>query len=119
MIPEAGDIAWVEFDPVMGTEQAGRRPALILSDRIYHEESRCAVVCPITSKVREWPFNVSLPSGLETEGVVLVDQIRTIDRSARMHGIIEAAPAAVLREVREKVAALLGTDIAAADGMDH
>ena len=66
MLPDAGDIAWVEFDPVKGTEQAGRRPALFLTDRAYHENSRSALVCPITSNLHRWPFNVALPPGLKT-----------------------------------------------------
>lgn len=110
MLPEAGDIAWVELDPVMGTEQAGRRPALILSDLIYHEVSRRAVICPISNSQRPWPFNVLLPRGLVTTGAVLVDQVRTIDRSERLFDIIERAPEEVLAEVRARIAALLGFD---------
>jgi mRNA interferase MazF len=56
MLPEAGDVAWVEFDPVLGAEQAGRRPALVVSEREYHEISSRALVCPITSRARPWPF---------------------------------------------------------------
>ena len=111
MLPDLGDIAWVEFDPVLGTEQAGRRPALVLSSRSYHEESWRAVVCPITSKERPWPFNVPLPSGLKTSGVVLVDQVRAIDRSQRRFDIIEQAPDSVVDQVRGRLAALMGIDI--------
>ena len=107
MIPEIGDVAWVEFDPVMGTEQAGRRPALVLSDRTYHELSRRAVVCPISTRARPWAFNVPLPSGMITVGTVLVDQIRTIDRAQRMFKVIERAPDAVVADVRGRLAALL------------
>jgi mRNA interferase MazF len=107
MLPDAGDIAWVEFDPVKGTEQAGRRPAVVLSARIYHEESKRALVCPVTSHARPWPFNVTLPEGLKTSGVVLVDQIRTIDRSERMFEIIERVPDEVLWEIRARLGALL------------
>jgi mRNA interferase MazF len=107
MLPEIGDVAWVEFDPVMGTEQAGRRPALILSDRNYHEMSRRAVVCPISTGARPWAFNVPLPAGMITTGMVLVDQIRTIDRTQRMFKIIEHAPDAVIADVRGRLAALL------------
>lgn len=110
MLPTAGDIAWVEFDPVKGSEQAGRRPALILSSHIYHEASGRALVCPVTSKCREWPFNVPLPVGLKTQGMVLVDQIRAIDRSMRLFAIIEKAPEEVLDEVRARLAALIGFD---------
>ena len=107
MLPDAGDIARVEFDPVKGTEQAGRRPAVVLSARIYHEESKRALVCPVTSLARPWPFNVTLPEGLKTSGVVLVDQIRTIDRSGRMFEIIERVPDEVLWEIRARLGALL------------
>jgi len=110
MLPDVGDIAWVDFDPVRGTEQAGRRPGLVLTPRSYHEQSRRAVVCPITSNARAWPFNVNLPEGLRTEGVVLVDQFRVIDRTQRMFAIVERVPDELLVEVRAKLAALLGVD---------
>ena len=110
MSPDAGDIAWVNFDPTLGSEQAGRRPALFLTGRGYHERSPRAVVCPITSKERPWPFNVSLPLGLKTTGIVLVDQIRTIDRSRRVFDIIERVPDAFVDEVRGRLSALLGID---------
>jgi len=108
MLPEAGDIAWVEFDPTKGTEQSGQRPALVISPAIYHAASRRAVVCPIISSEREWPFNVALPPGLKTRGTVLVDQIRTIERADRLFGIIERVPPGLLAEVRGRLAALLG-----------
>jgi mRNA interferase MazF len=104
---DAGDIAWVEFSPVRGTEQAGRRPALVLTDRIYNETARRALVCPITRTVRDWPLNVLLPAGLKTEGMVLVDQIRAIDLQ-RMFGLIETVSDDVLASTRVKLAALLG-----------
>jgi mRNA interferase MazF len=110
MLPEIGDIVWVELDPVMGTEQAGRRPALVLSDRSYHEVSRRAIVCPISIRARAWTFNVPLPNGMITAGMVLVDQIRTIDRTHRMFDVIEHAPDTVMAEVRGRLAALLQFD---------
>lgn len=108
MLPDAGDIFWVELDPVIGSEQAGRRPALVLSDRIYHEASRRAVICPITSMSREWPFNVPIPQGLRTTGVVLVDQVRAVERSGRVFDFIEKAPVVLLAEVQGRLSALLG-----------
>jgi len=108
MLPDAGDIAWVEFDPVRGTEQAGRRPALVLTPQAYHQRSTRALVCPITSNVRPWPFKIMLPEGLKTTGAVLVDQLRAIDRSERLFTIIERAPRAVLLEALRRLAALLG-----------
>lgn len=108
MIPDVGDIAWVELGPVKGSEQDGRRPALFLSYATYHAGSRRAVICPITSKARPWPFNVNVPRGLKTAGVVLVDQVRIIDRPERMFDLIERAPDDLLAEVRGRLAALLG-----------
>lgn len=110
-LPDIGDIVWVEFDPVRGTEQAGGRPALVLTSAVYHERSRRAVVCPITANERPWPFNVPLLPDMKTYGVVLVDQIRTIERAARMFEIIERAPPQLLSDVCGKLAALLGFDV--------
>jgi mRNA interferase MazF len=110
MPPDVGDIVWVDLDPAKSTEQAGRRPALVLSDAIYHDASRRAVICPITTALGNWPLNVHLPPGLRTKGVVLVDQIRTIDRPTRMFDVIERASPALLAEVRSKLAALLGIE---------
>jgi mRNA interferase MazF len=107
---KAGDIAWVDLDPVKGSEQAGRRPALIISGAIYHEASRRAVICPITRNTRPWPFNVPLPPGLETKGTVLVDQVRSIDRAERLFDFVERAPPEVLADVRGQLAALFGID---------
>jgi mRNA interferase MazF len=111
MLPEAGDIAWIDFDPVKGTEQSGRRPGLILTSLGYHQRSRRSIVCPISSTERLWAFNVQLPAGLKTHGAVLVDQIRVIERSERMFDIIERAPMEVLFDVRGRLAALLGFDV--------
>src|SRR6266542_6702423 len=110
MLPESGDIVWVEFDPVRGTEQAGRRPAVVLSDRTYHEVSRRSIVCPLTTRARPWSFNIPLPDGMRTKGVVLVDQVRTVDRNERMFGIVEKVPDEVLADVRGMIAALVGLD---------
>ena len=110
MQPNVGDIAWVELGPVKGSEQDGRRPALFLSNITYHEASRRAVICPISSRARPWPFNVAILPGLKTSGFVLVDQVRTIDRPERMFEVIERAPDELLAEVRGRLAALLGFD---------
>lgn len=116
MLPDIGDIVWIEFGPVKGTEQGGRRPGLVLTSLGYHERSRRAVVCPITSRERSWPFNVRLPAGLKTRGTVLVDQIRAIERAERMFEIIERVPAEFLSEVRGRLAALLEFDVVSSRG---
>jgi mRNA interferase MazF len=107
MLPDAGDIAWVEFDPVRGTEQSGRRPALVLTPQAYHQRSPRALVCPITSNVRPWAFKIILPEELKTTGAILVDQIRTIDRTQRLFTIIERAPRGLLQEVLQRLAGML------------
>jgi mRNA interferase MazF len=113
MLPNAGDIAWVDFSPVTGTEQSGTRPALIVSDRGMHEMTRRAVICPITRNVQPWPTKILLPKGLAAEGAVLVDQIHSIDRNERILRMIGQVPPSFLTMVRRKVAALLGIDFAA------
>lgn len=110
ILPDAGDIAWVDLDDVRGTEQAGRRPALVLTSREFHEISRRSVICPITRKIRNWPTNVVLPPGLEIAGEIMVDQVRSIDRVERMFEIVESAPAQTMRDVRIKLATMLGID---------
>lgn len=115
MLPAAGDIFWVEPDPVSGTEQAGRRPALMLSSAGYHEKSSRAVVCPITRSPGNWAFNVSLHPGMRTVGVVLVDQVRTIHRPSRLFDFIETAPTLLLADVRARLAVLVGLEFANGD----
>lgn len=109
-IPQAGDLVWVNFNPQTGHEQAGRRPALVLSPAAYHEKTALAVVCPITSNIQPYPFNVLLPDGLPIGGAVLADQVKSIDRAARQLKVAGAAPRPVVVEVRAKIAALLGID---------
>jgi mRNA interferase MazF len=111
MLPDAGDIAWVELGETLGTEQYGRRPALILTSLIYHEVSSRAVVCPITSTDKPWASNVRLPAGLKTTGFVLLDQLRAVDRRHRMFDVVERIPQVTLIEVHRKLASLLGIEI--------
>jgi mRNA interferase MazF len=109
-IPDAGDLVWVNFNPQAGHEQAGRRPALVLSPRLYHEKTALAVVCPITSNTQPYPFKVRLPDGLPIGGAVLADQVKSIDRPARELKIAGPAPRSVVAQVQAKIAALLGMD---------
>lgn len=107
-VPERGALVWVDFTPQSGHEQAGHRPALVISPRVYHERSKLAVVCPITSSMRPWPWKVMLPEGLAVAGAVLVDQVRSIDRGARRLRITGHAPMSIVAEVQAKLAALFG-----------
>lgn len=106
-LPERGSIVWLEFSPHAGHEQAGRRPAIVLTPRAYHELAHKAVVCPITSRERGWPMEVKLPAGLPVSGVVLVDEIRSVDRDARHMKVAGAAPQDVLDEIDAKLAPFL------------
>jgi mRNA interferase MazF len=110
MLPEAGDIAWIDFAPIRGTEQGGKRPALIVSERGMHDMTRRAIICPITRNTRPWPTKLILPNGLKTQGAVLIDQIRSIDREARILRLLGKVPAPFLALVRRKLSALLGID---------
>ena len=83
MLPDRGDLVWIDFTPQAGHEQAGRRPGLVLSPRAYHNRTPFVVVCPITSKVKGYPFEVALPPGLPVGGVVLADQVKSLDRRVR------------------------------------
>jgi mRNA interferase MazF len=105
-----GAIILMDFSPARGTEQDGQRPALVVSTSEMHETTRRAIVCPITRNTRPWPTKVFLPLGVGAEGAVLVDQVRSVDRSARVLRTLGQAPATVLLEVRYKLAALIGID---------
>jgi mRNA interferase MazF len=107
--PGAGDLIWTDFDPRVGREQSGRRPALVVSERDFYRASEFAIVCPITSRVRPFGTSVVLPPGLPISGEILTSHIHSIDSLARPISYAGAAvPAATLEEVRGKLAALLG-----------
>jgi mRNA interferase MazF len=82
-VPDVGDLIWTDFDPTLGREQAGRRPALVVSPAAFTEKTGLAVVCPITSRVRPFPTSVVLPAGLPVAGEILISHIRSIDVQAR------------------------------------
>jgi mRNA interferase MazF len=103
-VPGPGDLIWTDFDPTRGREQAGRRPALVVSSAIFTRNTGLAVVCPITSKVRPFPTSVVLPPGLPIAGEILTSHIRSIDTTARP---IRYAGAAVPRPVAQLVRAKL------------
>ena len=106
-LPDRGSLVWLHFPPQAGTEQAGRRPGIVLTRIAYHQRSRLAVVCPITSRERGWPMEVKLPPGLPVAGVVLVDHVRSVDRDARQLEIVGVAPSDVLDEIDARLAPLL------------
>ncbi len=106
--PAPGDMLWIDFSPTLGTEQAGRRPALVLSEASYNQVSGRALVAPITSRVRDWPFEVAMAAESEVAGVAMIDQVRVIDWRARNAKQAGSVPPAVLDEARPKLAALIG-----------
>jgi len=108
-ICDVGDVVWVVFDPVIGTEQGGRRPALVVTDTQFNRREPRSIVCPITRNLEPWPTKVVLAQGMKTRGAVLVDQIRSVHRAGRSFRFIEKAPEAVVAEVRAILGALLGT----------
>ena len=98
---------WVDFDPTIGHEQSGVRPALVLTDSSYNASRGLCVVCPITSQVRGYPFEVPLPTELPKPSAILVDQVKTIDWKSRTLRFIAKCPIPVLNEVEAKLKALL------------
>jgi mRNA-degrading endonuclease toxin of MazEF toxin-antitoxin module len=109
----AGDLVWVDLRPTRGREQGGVRPAVVLTDREFHRRSDIAIICPVTSNKTPWPTKVDLPDGLPLRGAILADQIRALDRPSRGFRLIGRVPDEVLAELKGKIAALLGIDVAA------
>jgi len=106
-VPERGDLVWLEFTPHAGREQAGRRPALVVSKAEYNGRSGLMLCCPVTSRRRGLPFEVALPAGGKVGGVVLSDHAKSVDWRARWAKLIEAASPEVMREVRARLLALI------------
>ena len=106
-VPARGDLVWLDFAPQSGHEHAGRRPALVVSHAAYNKKVGLALLCPITSKVKGYPFEVVLPTGLAVSGAVLSDQVKSLDWRARRAARISAAPVAVLDQVVARIVALV------------
>lgn len=104
--PERGDIVWLDFNPVRGHEQDGRRPALVVSPEKYNARSRLALVCPVTSQVKEYPFEIEFKIR-SVQGVILADQIRSIDWGQRRIEKVGVVSEAVLTEVQRYVKKLV------------
>ncbi|GMO56264.1 MAG: endoribonuclease MazF [Treponemataceae bacterium] len=98
-----GDIVWLDFDPQAGHEQRGRRPALILSNESFNNFSKLAIVCPITNKDKDHPFHIKLDDRTKTTGVILCDQVRTLDINARNFEYIENVTDDILLDVLDIV----------------
>ena len=107
-MPQRGDVVWLQFAPQAGHEQAGRRPALVISPASYNGRVGLALFCPITSHIKGYPFEVELDSPGEAEGVVLSDQVKSLDWRAGGADRIEAVEPQVTEEVLQKLGTLLG-----------
>ena len=106
-MPDRGDLIWIEFMPQAGHEQSGRRPALVLSAKPYNQERGLAILCPISSRVAGYDFEVSVPPDTGVSGVVLSDQIKSMDWRARYAKQIGNASSDLVDEVIGKIASLL------------
>ena len=106
-VPRRGDVVWLTFNPQARHEQAGRRPAVVLSPNAYNAKVGLALLCPLTSQVKGYPFEVVLPPGLAVSGAILADQVKSLDWQARTVEFICALPSTMVSEVLQKIGVLL------------
>ena len=107
-IPERGDVVWITMNPTGGHEQSGRRPALVLSPAAYNGKVGLAILCPITSQVKGYPFEVQVPEGLPVEGVVLADQAKSLDWRARGAELLCTVPQESTSAALQRLETLVG-----------
>jgi mRNA interferase MazF len=106
-LPDRGDIVWLSFNPQAGHEQAGRRPGLVLSPAAYNDKAGLAILCPVTSQIKGYPFEVLIPEGLKVSGAILADQVKSLDWRVRQAEWICELPEAALEEVLQKLSTLI------------
>jgi mRNA interferase MazF len=107
-VPERGDIVWLNFNPQAGHEQAGLRPAVVVSPSVYNGKVGLAIFCPITNQAKGYPFEVVLSYNLKTSGVVLSDQIKCLDWKIRKAQFIEKLPDDIIQDILAKINTLVG-----------
>lgn len=107
-VPDRGDIVWLDFDPQSGHEQAGKRPALVISPQAYNAKVGLALLCPVTSHIKHYPFEAALAANGKIKGVVLSDQIKSLDWRARQARFAEKASAQTVADVLRKLRMLTG-----------
>jgi mRNA interferase MazF len=107
VFPERGDIIWIDFNPQQGHEQAGTRPALVISNSRYNQVTKMLIACPITSQIKGYSFEIPLSKGLKTSGVILANQVKTLDWQARGFQFIEQVSNELLEEVLDTLNAIL------------
>ena len=106
-VPERGQAIWIDMDPQTGHEQRGRRPALVLSPGAYNNKVGLVVLCPITTQVKGYPFEVLIPENLKVTGAILSDQVKSLDWRARKSTLICVIPDSVVEEALSKLSMLL------------
>lgn len=106
-VPDRGDLVWLQFNPQAGHEQAGKRPALVISPAAYNGKVGLSLLCPVTSKIKGYPFEVIIPQDLPIEGVILSDQVKSLDWQSRQAAFICKVPRETLSEVISKMELLI------------
>lgn len=106
-VPRRGDVVWITLNPQAGHEQAGRRPAFVLSPANYNDKVGLAILCPLTNQIKGYPFEVLIPSGLSITGAILADQVKSLDWRARSVELICSLPSRTVTEVLQKLGTLL------------
>jgi len=107
LAPERGDVVWLELNPQFGREQAGRRPALVISPKSYNKKVGLALVCPITSRVKGYPFEVQLPQESGARGAILCDQLKSLDWRSRHATRLGSVPDSLMQDVTARILALV------------
>lgn len=106
-VPNRGDLVWLNFDPQAGHEQAGKRPAVVISPLAYNQKVGLALFCPITNQIKGYPFEVAIPGHFKIKGVVLSDQVKSLDWRARRAEFIDHLPQATMDELLNKIKTLI------------
>ena len=109
-LPNRGDVVWISLNPQTGHEQAGRRPAVVVSPLAYNRKVGLALLCPVTSQITGYPFEVIIPQGLKLSGAVLSDQVKSLDWRARRAELICTLPRDTIVEVVQKLSTLVSLD---------
>ncbi len=109
-VPKRGDLVWLTFDPQAGHEQAGRQPAFVLSAEAYNRKTSLFLACPVTSRVKGYPFEVKLPEGSPVSGVILADQIKSLDWKERKAQFVARATGEIIEEVVALILPLIGEE---------
>ncbi len=110
-VPQRGDVVWITLNPQAGHEQSGRRPALVLSPGAYNGKIGLAILCPITSQVKGYPFEVLVPPGLPVAGAILTDQAKSLDWQAREAELLCKLPAPIVDQVLQRLGTLLSRSV--------